>query len=294
MDKKTKIWIECARLRTLPVSVAGVITACGFALLYHRFKWLPALLCFLFAVLAQVVSNFANEYYDFRRGTDKKGRVGPRRGVTEGDITPQLLLRVTIATLAVACAIGCCLIPFAGWWLLPVGVLIAVFAFAYSAGPFPLSYHGLGDVAVLVFFGLVPVNLTFYLQAGYFDPVTILASVTIGLMGVNVLLVNNYRDVDDDREAHKYTTVVLFGRKAAAAGYLINGFVGISLLAPLWVFAPLWVLAVPALYLVLHTLTWYRLTHSEGAALNPLLGATARNMLVFAILLTVCFTIIAK
>ena len=293
MNKKIKIWIECARLRTLPVSVAGVSMASGIAVLYHRFEWLPALLCFAFAVLAQVVSNFANEYYDFRRGTDKKGRVGPRRGVTEGDITPGLLLRVTIGTLAVACAVGCGLIPFGGWWLIPVGILIAVFAFAYSAGPYPLSYHGLGDVAVLVFFGLVPVNLTFYLQAGYFAPLTILASVTIGLMGVNVLLVNNYRDVDDDREAHKRTTVVIFGRKVASAAYLINGYVGISLLAPLWFAAPLWVLAVPALYLVLHTVTWNRLTHSDGAALNPLLGATARNMLIFDVLLTACFGIIA-
>ena len=293
MNKKIKIWIECARLRTLPVSVAGVIMASGIAVLYHRFEWLPALLCFAFAVLAQVVSNFANEYYDFRRGTDKKGRVGPRRGVTEGDITPGLLLRVTIGTLAVACAVGCGLIPFGGWWLIPVGILIAVFAFAYSAGPYPLSYHGLGDVAVLVFFGLVPVNLTFYLQAGYFAPLAILASVTIGLMGVNVLLVNNYRDADDDREAHKRTTVVIFGRKVASAAYLINGYVGISLLAPLWFAAPLWVLAVPALYLVLHTVTWNRLTHSDGAALNPLLGATARNMLIFAVLLTTCFGIIA-
>ena len=288
------IWIECARLRTLPVSVAGVIMASGIAVLYHRFEWIPALLCFAFAVLAQVVSNFANEYYDFRRGTDKKGRVGPRRGVTEGDITPGLLLRVTIGTLAVACAVGCGLIPFGGWWLIPVGILIAVFAFAYSAGPYPISYHGLGDVAVLVFFGLVPVNLTFYLQAGYFAPLAILASVTIGLMGVNVLLVNNYRDVDDDREAHKRTTVVIFGRKVASAAYLINGYVGISLLAPLWFAAPLWVLTVPALYLVLHTVTWNRLTHSDGAALNPLLGATARNMLIFAVLLTACFGIIAS
>lgn len=293
MKRTIKIWIECARLRTLPVSVAGVIMASGIAVLYHRFEWLPALLCFAFAVLAQVVSNFANEYYDFLRGTDKKGRVGPRRGVTEGDITPGQLLRATIGTLAVACAVGCCLIPFGGWWLIPVGILIAIFAFAYSAGPYPLSYHGLGDVAVLVFFGLVPVNLTFYLQAGYFAPLTILASITIGLMGVNVLLVNNYRDVDDDREAHKRTTVVIFGRKVASAAYLINGYVGISLLAPLWFAAPLWVLAVPALYLVLHTVTWNRLTHSDGAALNPLLGATARNMLIFAVLLTACFGIIA-
>ncbi|MGN0212721.1 MAG: 1,4-dihydroxy-2-naphthoate octaprenyltransferase [Muribaculaceae bacterium] len=293
MKGKIKIWMECARLRTLPVSVAGVITAVGFALFHHRFSWIPALLCFTFAVLAQVVSNFANEYYDFKRGADKKGRVGPRRGVTEGDIAPRTLRNVTFATLAVACAVGCCLIPFGGWWLLPVGVLIAVFAFAYSAGPYPLSYHGLGDVAVLIFFGIVPVNLTFYVQGGYFDPLTMLASVSVGLMGVNVLLVNNYRDVDDDREAHKRTTVVIFGRRAASVGYLFNGFIAISLLAPLWVVVPAWVLVVPLLYLTLHVATWNKLTRSEGAALNPLLGGTARNMLIFSLLLTVALIITA-
>ena len=293
MKRKIKIWIECARLRTLPVSVAGVITAPGFALFHHRFSWVPALLCFAFAVLAQVVSNFANEYYDFKRGADKKGRVGPRRGVTEGDITPAQLRNATFATLAVACACGLGLIPYGGWWLVPVGALIGIFAFAYSAGPFPLSYHGLGDVAVLIFFGIVPVNLAFYVQAGYFDPLTMLASVSVGLMGVNVLIVNNYRDVDDDREAMKRTTVVIFGRRAASTGYLFNGFIAISLLSPLWVIVPLWVAAIPALYLVIHTVAWRKLTRSEGAALNPLLGATARNMLIFAILLIVAFLIIS-
>ena len=110
MVKKIKIWIECARLRTLPVSVAGVVAACALALRHGVFAWVPAVLCFVFAVLAQVVSNFANEYYDFKRGADKKGRVGPRRGVTEGDIKPDTLRAVTFVTLLVACLVGCCLI----------------------------------------------------------------------------------------------------------------------------------------------------------------------------------------
>ena len=284
-------WIEAARLRTLPVSAAGVVTAIGFAKWEHHFAWLPALLCLVFALLAQIASNFANEYYDYKRGSDKKGRVGPRRGVTEGDITPQALLRVTFATLAAACAVGCCLIPIGGWWLMWVGIAVAVFALAYSAGPFPLSYHGLGDIAVFIFFGLVPVNLTYYVQAHAFSPATLLGSVTIGLMGVNVLLVNNYRDMDDDLEAHKHTTVVLFGRYFAGIYYLISGYVAIFFMTPIWMLTPLWVMSVPVLYLVLHTITWHKLTHREGAALNPLLGATARNMLVFAILLTIALII---
>ncbi|MBE6310858.1 MAG: 1,4-dihydroxy-2-naphthoate polyprenyltransferase [Bacteroidales bacterium] len=284
---KIKIWIEAARLRTLPVSIAGVIAAIGVAKWEHRFSLLPALICLVFAVLAQVTSNFANEYYDFKRGADKKGRVGPRRGVTEGDINPETLKRATFGTLALACAVGCCLIPFGGWWLVPVGIAIAVFALAYSAGPFPLSYNGLGDVAVLVFFGLVPVNFTYYVQAGGWSPFAMLVSVAIGLMGVNVLLVNNYRDMDDDKEVKKRTTVVIFGRKIAGTFYLISGYFAAFFLSPIWFLLPGWTVVIPLLYLVMHTATWHKLIHREGSALNPLLGATGRNMLIFAVLLAV-------
>ena len=208
MNRTAKSWIEATRLRTLPVSVAGVVVACGYAAMHGGFQWLPAVLCCLFALLAQVASNFANEYYDYKNGSDKKGRAGFRRGVTEGDIMPGAMKRATFGTLALACVVGCCLIPFGGWKLIPVGIVIALFALAYSAGPYPLSRIGLGDVAVLLFFGLVPVCLTFYLQTGQVTADVVRASIAVGLMGVNVLIVNNYRDCEDDRAAGKRTTVV--------------------------------------------------------------------------------------
>lgn len=289
MVKKIKIWIECARLRTLPVSVAGVVAACALALRHGVFAWVPAVLCFVFAVLAQVVSNFANEYYDFKRGADKKGRVGPRRGVTEGDIKPDTLRAVTFVTLLVACLVGCCLIPFGGWWLIVVGIFIAIFALAYSAGPYPLSYHGLGDVAVLLFFGIVPVNLTYYVQSGVlYDPTVLLASVAIGLMGVNVLVVNNYRDMDDDRDVGKRTTVVIFGRKIMAMVYLLNGYVAMALFLPMWSVVHWAAFSIPLLYLVLHTVAWRGLVTRSGAALNPLLGITSLNMLLYSLFMTAC------
>ena len=293
MVKKIKIWIECARLRTLPVSVAGVVAACALALRHGVFAWVPAVLCFVFAVLAQVVSNFANEYYDFKRGADKKGRVGPRRGVTEGDIKPSTLKLVTYATLAAACVVGCCLIPYGGWWLVIVGVFIAIFALAYSAGPYPLAYHGLGDVAVLLFFGVIPVNLTYYVQSGVlYETSVMLASVAVGLMGVNVLIVNNYRDMDDDKEANKRTSVVIFGRKVAALVYLINGYVAMILFSSMWKSGDFFILMIPVLYLSVHTVAWHKLTTRTGAALNPLLGMTSVNMLVFAVLVILYFAIV--
>ena len=301
MNRQLKIWLECFRLRTLPVSLSGVVIAIGLAKWLGHFHWKPAVLCLVFGLLAQIVSNTANEYFDFKKGTDKPGRVGPRRGVTEGDISPKTLRNVTFGLLVLAGVVGCCLIPFGGWWLLPMGIVIALAALAYSTGPYPLSYHGLGELMVFIFFGIVPVNLTYYVQALRWDPMVILFSITIGLLAVNVLLVNNYRDVEDDREAGKRTSVVIFGRQPASLAYLINGFAGMGMLSALWVMIavrwgigrslPVWTLAIPVLYLIMHTFTWYKLTRRDGAALNPLLGETARNMLIITLLFAIIFFI---
>ncbi len=297
MKKQIKIWMECFRPRTLPVSMSGVIIAIGLAKWHHQFQWVPAVLCLAFALLAQIASNTANEYFDYLKGADKPGRVGPRRGVTEGDIRPATLRNVTFGLLALAGVVGCGLIPYGGWWLLPVGIVIALAALAYSTGPYPLSYHGLGELTVFIFFGLVPVNLTYYVMAHRFDPLVLLFSIAMGLLGVNVLLVNNYRDVEDDREAGKRTQTVMRGRPVTAFAYLLNGYTGMAILAVFWFMIgymhllPVWTLAIPVLYLVMHTSTWNKLRHRDGAALNPLLGETARNMLIFTILFTIVFII---
>ena len=296
--KQIKIWIEAIRLRTLPVSVSGVLIAVALATFNGAFRLLPSLLCVAFAVLAQIVSNLANEYFDFKAGTDKKGRVGPRRGVTEGDFSPATLKRAIVGTLVATCAVGLSMLAvvdpgegYANWLLLVgVGVMVAVMAFAYSAGPYPLSYHALGEVAVMAFYGLVPVIFSYYVVAGDFHPYAVIAGIAIGLMGVNVLLVNNYRDVDDDREAGKRTSVVVAGRTLAAFAYLLNGLLALSVLGVLWLRLWMewgwWTMLPPAIYMALHLTTWHRLKQRTGAALNPILGATARNMLIFTLLLT--------
>lgn len=276
-------WIEAMRLRTLPVSVAGVITAVGFAFLSGHFLWLPALLCLIFAVLAQIASNFANEYYDYRDGLDRPGREGPRRGVTEGDITPRAMLAATFGTLVAACCVGLSLIYWGGWWLLPAGIIIALAVIAYSTGPYPLSHHGLGEVAVFFFFGIIPVNLTYYVQAGSFDLSVLFGSATVGLMGANVLLVNNYRDMEDDRAVGKHTLAVLAGRHFAAALYLLNGWIGAALMLPVWMALPAGAIAVPLVYVILHTTLWCLVITRHGHRLNPLLGATAMLMLIYSV-----------
>ena len=282
-------WIEAMRLRTLPVSVAGVIAGTGCAILSDSFKAIPALLCLTFAILAQIAANFGNEYYDFRNGIDRKGRAGFRRGVTEGEISPKAMKAATFITLGIAAAVGCAMLIYGPWWLMIAGILIMCFALAYSAGPYPLSHHGLGDIAVIIFFGIVPVVLTWYLQTSSWDSadIAIETSVAIGLLAVNVLVVNNYRDLEDDAAVGKRTTVVIFGRKLMSAAYLLSGFIGMSVMIPVWLGMPVCVFAVPLIYLVLHVKTWYSLRQSAGAAINPLLGRTAMNLLVFALLFAV-------
>ena len=223
------------RLRTLPVSIGGVLVAWGFGLHYGVFKPVPAVICLIFAFLCQIASNFANEYYDYRAGRDAAGREGPRRGVTEGDITPQAMRRAVYGTLAAACLLGLSLVYWGGWWLIAAGVLIVLGALAYSAGPFPLSTHCLGEVAVIFFFGIVPINLTVSVMAGTWQKQVVVVSVHIGMLIANVLIVNNTRDIPDDKRAHKHTLATVFGPSAMRALYLFNGVIAATGTVAIWI-----------------------------------------------------------
>ncbi|MBR3855318.1 MAG: 1,4-dihydroxy-2-naphthoate octaprenyltransferase [Bacteroidaceae bacterium] len=282
-------WVEAMRLRTLPVSIAGVLAGCGCAVWQGSFSFVPAVLCLLFALSAQIASNFANEYYDFKNGLDRKGREGFRRGVTEGDISPEAMKRATFLMLLAAALFGSLMLLYGGLWLIIVGCVILLFALAYSTGPYPLSHHGLGDVAVIIFFGVVPVTFTCYLQTGGWGqlPVLLTTSLAIGLLAANVLVVNNYRDKEDDEAVGKRTTVVIFGRTIMGRAYLASGLLAMAIMLPLWLRLPLWGLVAPIVYLFMHFATWRKIIACRGAALNPLLGRTARNLLAFTVLLLV-------
>lgn len=273
------------RLRTLPVSIAGVVTAIALNLHHHNLRLTPALLCMAFALLMQIASNFANEYFDYRAGRDRVGREGPRRGVTEGDISPRAMLAATLLTIAGGCAVGLVVVSYAGWWLVGVGVAIALGVFAYSAGPYPLSTNGLGEVAVIVFFGLVPVTLTYYICAGRCPAEVWRAAVAVGLMGANVLIVNNYRDVEDDRAVNKMTLAVRLGRRTMRVLYAANGIVAMALMLPTWLAVSPWCAAIPTAVAGAAVAIACRMAHLEGARLTPLLGATAMLMFVHSLLM---------
>lgn len=289
-NSAVKAWIEAMRLRTLPVSIAGVLAGTACAIMTRGFKPLPFLICLVFAIVAQIASNFANEYYDFRNGLDKKGRDGFRRGVTEGDLSPVSMKRATYSLLAFDCLLGCSLIIWGGWWLIPIGIAIALFAVGYSTGPYPLSHHGLGDIAVIIFFGIIPVVFTCYLQTGTMEmlPVTLEMGTAAGLLATNVLIVNNYRDADDDRAVNKHTTVVIFGRKVMAIVYLLSftsAMLLISLathsyLSPWWIIA--WIIME-----FFYIFVWRKMKQSRGTELNNVLKQTAKLMLLTCIILII-------
>ena len=203
------------RPRTLAAAVAPVLVGAALAWRAGAFSAVASLLCLLFALLVQVGANFANDYYDFVHGADTPERVGPVRAVAAGLVSPAAMRRAMGLTFAAAFAVGLSLVAWGGWWLVAVGVASIASALAYTGGPYPLGYHGFGDVFVFVFFGLIAVGATFWVQAGHLTVASLLAGAAVGALATNILLVNNYRDAATDAKAGKRTVVVRFGKRYA-------------------------------------------------------------------------------
>ncbi len=273
------------RLRTLPVSLGGVLAALGMAAGEPMaVNWLWGSVCIVFAVLAQVASNFANEYFDCRDGIDAAGRQGPARGV----ISLRQMKIATFVTLGLACAVGLLTIIHGGWILLPAGNAIALGALAYSAGPFPLSRNYLGEVAVIIFFGIVPVCLTFYLQTLTIPLWVFVCSLGYGLMGAMVVLVNNYRDIDSDEATGKHTLSTAIGPEGSALLYCAMGqFAAVAL----WIGGGLQFFGcipfLPAAMGFAGSFLLYR--GLPPAAATKLLGITALTLLLTGLLLLITY-----
>src|SRR5258708_10001677 len=215
MTSSFQIWLGASRPRTLPAAVAPVLVGSALAWRAGQFHPAAAALCLGFALFVQIGTNVANDYYDFIKGDDTAERVGPRRAVAAGLVSPATMRTAMILVFALAFAFGLGLLAWRGWELLVIGIASIASGIAYTGGPYPLAYHGWGDVFVFIFFGLVAVGTTAYVQTGVVGPEALLAGSAIGLLSVNILLVNNYRDVETDAKAGKRTLIVRFGRGSA-------------------------------------------------------------------------------
>lgn len=285
-------WLLAARPKTLPAAIAPVLVGSAMAYDLGAFKALPAGICLLFAMLVQVATNFANDYYDFKKGADTCDRIGPTRAVAAGLIQPEAMKRATGLTFAIAFCVGLGLIPFGGWWLLGVGIASILCGYAYTAGPLPLAYVGLGDIFVLVFFGIVAVCCTFFVQAGHITVEVFLAASAVGGLCTNLLVVNNLRDVDTDRIANKRTLAVRFGKQFGIGEYRF--FILWSQMIVLWLAFRLnapWV-GLPLLTLPLAILLWVKIANADsGPVFNRLLAKTALLLILYSVTLAVGFLV---
>ncbi len=278
-------WFSAARPKTLVAGVVPVAVGSGLAAKGGAFSLWPALAALAGALLIQVGTNLANDAFDFQRGADTGARLGPPRATQQGWLSGRVVLRGALVCFALAMVVGIYLVSVAGPWLVAVGLVSIAAGYAYTGGPYPLAYHGLGDVFVLVFFGLVAVGGTFFVQAHAVTAAALWAGVPVGALGVALLAVNNTRDEQTDRAAGKRTLVVRLGGRFGRSEWFAMVLLASAVPVAMWLagFATPWVLA-PLASLVLAVEPARIVRRETGAALNRALAATARFQLVFGLL----------
>ena len=280
-------WILAARPKTLSGAAVPVLIGSALAFADGTFAWIPALLCLGFAFGMQIDANLINDLFDFLKGSDGADRLGPERACAQGWITPGAMKRGIAVTTLLACLCGLGLLAYGGAELILLGVLCVLFAFLYTAGPYPLAYHGWGDVLVILFFGFVPVGGTYYVMTHGWSPAVSIASLACGLVVDTLLMLNNYRDREQDARNGKRTLVVRCGARIGGMLYLLSGGIALVLCLGLLRYGYLWAALLPWLYLPFHIHSWRQMIRiGHGKALNRILGETSRNMLLFALLLS--------
>jgi|TARA_B110000037_G_scaffold29139_1_gene34907 1,4-dihydroxy-2-naphthoate octaprenyltransferase len=261
----------------------------GFAWAYAggAFYFFPAIVCLSFALLIQIGTNFANDYYDFVKGADTDERMGPSRAVASGWITPGAMRMATGLTMFAAFLAGCLLIPIGGWWLLIVGVLSILCGIAYTGGPYPLGYNGLGDVFVFIFFGLIATAFSYHLQTLEWSRGAWILGVIPGALATSLLVVNNLRDVETDTAAGKRTLIVRYGVRFGSVEYAFMFCLALFSSLALAILAEDWRLLLPWLLTPWGARICVRLTRAQGRSRqhwDRLLQSTAMLLVAFGLL----------
>lgn len=297
ISNSPKAWLLAARPKTLAGAAVPVMIGVTLAFVDSKeyiegtFSWAAAALCFIFAFIMQIDANFINDFFDFAKGTDDtERRLGPRRACAQGWVTLDAMKRAIALTTCVACAAGLPLILYGGLEMVLVGALCVLFCFLYTTH---LSYMGFGDVLVIVFFGIIPVCVSYYIQLHTCTVQVFLASIACGFVIDGLLIVNNYRDRDTDKEAGKRTIIVRFGESAGRTAYLATGVTACLLGLVFWANGHVVAFILPLIYLVLHTYTYRKMVRiNRGKALNICLGETARNIFIYGLTVSLGLLII--
>jgi 1,4-dihydroxy-2-naphthoate octaprenyltransferase len=277
-------WILAGRPRTLFASISPVVVGAALALQAGEYRPLPALAALVVAVAIQIGTNFANDLGDYHRGADTAARVGPTRVTSAGLLSPRQVAGGMWVAFGIAAAAGLYLVSVGGWPVLVAGVASIAAGIAYTAGPLPLGYYGLGDLAVFIFFGLVGTVGTYYVQALEVTPLAVVSAIPVGALITAILVVNNLRDADTDRAAGKRTLAVLLGRRGARIEYLV--LILVAYAAPVvlilffgqraWILLPL--LTLPLAFRLVRTVFT-----TLGPALNRTLAGTSQLALLYSV-----------
>jgi 1,4-dihydroxy-2-naphthoate octaprenyltransferase len=283
-----RIWLMAARIRTLPAAIAPVLVGtalAGFAHVFHPLRFIAALIG---AIFIQVGTNLSNDYSDARRGADSEDRLGPVRVTAGGLVPPRQVLIATYVSFGVAVLAGIYLVAVAGWELLLVGAASILAGVLYTGGPRPYGYEGLGELFVFLFFGIVAVVGSYFVQTTHLVWEAFALAVPVGLLASAILVVNNYRDIDTDRRAGKRTLAVRIGRERTKTLYAAMVY-GAYVLTPVtWLFGPLkpWVLlpwlTLPVAAPIVRTVR----NRTDGPSLNQALAQTGLLQLAFCMLLS--------
>ena len=287
VEKPSKIesWLLASRPRTLLAAVVPVMVGSALAISQNKFTLILSLIALICSILIQVGTNFTNDLYDYLKGTDKEDRIGPRRVLVSGLISTSEMKLGIITVFGLAFLLGLYLVYAAGIVILIIGVISILAGLAYTAGPYPLAYNGLGDVFVFAFFGIVGTTGTYYLHLHEFSLLSFLIAVPVGALITNILVVNNYRDIEEDREADKYTLAVKLGKKftrfqfvnSIAISYLILFIIYFKYDFTYWIFLPL--ISLPIAVVLIKTLQTL-----EGEGLNKTLELSAKYAALFGLL----------
>lgn len=284
-----KIWVEAARPKTLAAAFVPVLVGATIAYQDELINWTATTFALICAFLIQIATNFANDYFDFVKGADTEERIGFERATAKGLISPKAMLNATIICMALAFVFGLYLVWIGGTIVLIIGLFSLLFGVLYTGGPFPLGYNGLGDLFVFIFFGIVAVMTTYYVNALAWSMDTFWASLAVGALCTNILVVNNLRDVEQDKIAGKKTLGVLFGEKMLKVEYTLMLLLAFAIPPhfyfqldyQVWIFLPFLILPIA----LLHTKTIW--TETEKRNLNQQLEKTAKFMTIFGLLFSI-------
>ncbi|MGZ4253056.1 MAG: 1,4-dihydroxy-2-naphthoate polyprenyltransferase [Solirubrobacteraceae bacterium] len=283
-----RIWLMAARIRTLPAAIAPVLVGTALAGWQHVFYPLRFVAALIGAIFIQVGTNLSNDYSDARRGADAEDRLGPVRVTAGGLVPPSQVLVATYVSFGVAVLAGVYLVVVAGWQLLLVGAASILAGVLYTGGPKPYGYEGLGELFVFLFFGIVAVAGSYFVQVKHLDWKAFALAVPVGLLASGILVVNNFRDIDSDRRAGKRTLAVRLGRAKTRTMFAVIVYLAFVLAPVTWVFGPMkpWVL-LPWLTLPLAAQIVREVRNrTDGPSLNQALAHTGMLQLAFCTLLS--------